>query len=152
MGCLKKILMGVGVLVVLAVIVVMVTNNGSATSQLAAVNVPISDINFTELDEVYQAGSKYTDIQKEETWKKYDGKKVKWTGAIADISETFGTLQLKVKMKEDTFTFDLAINMKDDQKEKALKLNVGDSVVFTGILDEWGTIMPITLSDGEITQ
>lgn len=152
MGCLKKILMGVGVLVVLAVIVAVVTGRGASTNQQAAANVPISDINFSELDEVYQAGSKYTDIQKEETWKKYDGKKVKWTGTIADISETFGTLQLKVKMKEDTFTFDLAINMKDDQKEKALKLNVGDSVVFTGILDEWGTIMPITLSDGEITQ
>lgn len=152
MGCLKKILMGVGVLVVLAVIVAVVTGRGASTNQQAAANVPISDINFSELDEVYQAGSKYTDIQKEETWKKYDGKKVKWTGTIADISETFGTLQLKVKMKEDTFTFDLAINMKDDQKEKALKLNVGDSVVFTGILDEWGTIIPITLSDGEITQ
>lgn len=152
MGCLKKILMGVGALVVLAVIGAVVASRGASTNQLAAVNVPISDINFTELDEVYQVGSKYTDIQKEETWKKYDGKKVKWTGAISDISETLGTLQLQVKMKEDTFTSDLLIRLKDDQKEKALKLNVGDSVTFTGILDEWGTLMPITLSAGEITQ
>lgn len=152
MGCLKKILMGVGALVVLAVIGVMISGRGGATNKTATANIPLSDISFTELDEIYQVGSKYTDIQKDENWKKYDGKKVKWSGTIAEISETFGTLQLQVKMKDDTFTSDLLIKLKEEQKDKALKLSVGDSVTFIGILDDWGTLMPITLSDGEIVQ
>jgi len=149
MGCLKKILIGVGVLVVLAVVASFFASPNT-TNQTPVADVPISEINFSELDEIYQAGSTYTNIQKDENWKKYDGKKVKWTGTISEISESFGNLNLQVKMKETTFVSDLIITLKEDQKDKALKLSVGDTVTFIGILDEWGTILPISLKDGEI--
>jgi hypothetical protein len=44
----------------------------------------------------------------------------------------------------------LLIRLNDDQKANALKLKKGDIVTFVGVLDEWGAIMPTTLSHGEI--
>ena len=45
---------------------------------------------------------------------------------------------------------DLLITLKDSEKDKAIKLSEGDSVTFIGILEDWGTLMPITLARGEI--
>ena len=53
-------------------------------------------------------------------------------------------------MDEDTFTSDLIIRLKESDKDRASQLLKGDRVTFSGTLDEWGTIMPITLDDGEI--
>ena len=51
-------------------------------------------------------------------------------------------------MNPDTWTSDLLIKLKDSQRSRATRLNKGDSV--TGILDNWGSILPITLKDAEI--
>lgn len=116
----------------------------------AAPYVSISDIRWSEIDAIYNLKSKYTDLQKDESWKQYKGKKVLWSGRVSSIAESLGNLDLQVKMNPDTFTSDLIIELKDSEKSKALGLKVGDSVRFTGILDAWGTLLPITLKDGEI--
>lgn len=64
---------------------------------------PISDITWYDINDIYNLQSDYTELQKKEHWKKYEGKKVKWTGEVSEMGETFGTLTLQIKMNPDTF-------------------------------------------------
>lgn len=112
---------------------------------------PISDIDWRLINAIYNLKYRKTDLQKDERWKEFKGRKVKWTGEVTSVGEsTFGGLELQVKMNPDTWTSDLLIELKASQRSRATHLNKGDSVTFTGILDSWGSILPITLKDGEI--
>jgi hypothetical protein len=93
--------------------------------------------------------SSYTDLQKKEAWKLYNGKKVLWSGTVTSVSDTFG-LTLQVKMRPTTFTSDLLISLEDAERSKALQLSEGQHVTFTGVLHDWGTLMPISLKHGQI--
>ena len=110
----------------------------------------LSSIAWSEVDAVFNLKSKNTDLQKDDAWKSYKGKRVRWSGTVSSVSESFGSLSLQVKMNPDTFTSDLLITLRDLQKSRALSLKKGDSVSFTGVLDRWGSLLPITLKDGEI--
>ena len=128
---------------------------GSASNEVAeeerrVEEVPISSLEWREIDEIYNLKSNYTNLQKEELWKKYKGKKVKWSGEVSSISDTFGSLSLQVKMNPDTFTSDLLITLDDKERANAISLKVDDSVTFTGILNDWGTLLPISLERGKI--
>ena len=128
----------------------------SAPSTASATSVATpqeSRISWREIDSIYNVSSKNTDLQKENLWKGYKGKRVTWSGEVVGVSEgLFGGLSLQVKMNRNTFTFDLLINLKKAEKAKASQLHQGDKVRFTGILSTWGSLLPITLDDGEIIQ
>lgn len=111
---------------------------------------PVSDLRWSTVDSVYNLKSKTTDLQKDERWKEFKGQKVRWTGTVSSVDESFGSLTLQIKMNSDTFTSDLLITLKDSERSKAMKFNKGHSVTFTGILNSWGTLLPITLKSGEI--
>jgi hypothetical protein len=113
-------------------------------------DVPLSSISWSEIDAIYNLKNKYTDLQKDESWKQYKGKKIRWSGTVSSVADSFGSLSLQVKMNPDTFTSDVLVTLKESQKSKALTLKEGDFVTFTGILDRWGSILPITLNEGEI--
>lgn len=124
--------------------------NPSANAQSSA-GIPLSYISWSELDAIYNVKSAYTDLQKDEYWKKYQGKKVRWTGTVKSISDSFGSLNLQLKMNSDTLLIaDVYVRLKNTERSKALKLHEGDSISFTGILGKWGSLLPITLNDGEI--
>jgi hypothetical protein len=76
---------------------------------------------------------------------------VQWSGRISEISEgLFGGLTLQVKMNSSTLISDLVIKLRNSEKEKASKLSKNRFVEFRGTLDSWGSILPITLKDGEL--
>lgn len=110
----------------------------------------LSTVTWAEVDDIYNLKSKSTDLQKDAAWKKYQGKRVKWNGTVTSVSDSFGSLSLQVKMNADTLTSDLLIKLKESQKSKALTLKKDDSVTFAGTLDKWGSLLPITLNEGEI--
>jgi hypothetical protein len=87
-----------------------------------------------------------------ELWKKYYGKKVKWSGNVSSISDSFGTQSLQVKINPHSFSSDVFVKLKDNERDKAIKLKEGDLVTFTGILDNWGTLVPVTLDHGKIVK
>lgn len=108
------------------------------------------DVTWAELDRVYNPRSKTTDLQKDEIWKQYKGRRVTWTGRVAEVSETFGDLGLQIRMNRNTLIADVIVSLKDSQRSRALALQQDDRVTFTGILESWGSLMPISLDDGEI--
>lgn len=113
--------------------------------------MPVSGITWDEVDSQYSVSSKLTDLQKEEKWKDFKGKKIQWSGKVAGVREgMMGGLILNVKMNPTTLTSDLSVTLKPDQKEKALALTEGSPVTISGILDTWGTLLDISIENGEI--
>jgi hypothetical protein len=172
-GCLRVFLIVVAVLfglfIILAIIGALVGPSGSQsnapvtaatsapeTNALATATVaaapPQRPISWREIDSIYNLRSKNTDLQKDEAWKRYKGKRVTWSGEVTSVSDGWTGLTLQVKMNPDTFTSDLLIKLKKVEKSKAAQLHQGDQVRFTGILRDWGSLMPITLDDAEIVQ
>lgn len=49
----------------------------NAESSLSSSFTPVSDISWSEVDGIYNSKSKETDLRKDETWKRYKGKKVR---------------------------------------------------------------------------
>jgi hypothetical protein len=123
----------------------------TTTTPQAAPAQPERPISWREVDAIYNLESKKTRLQKDALWSRFKGKKVRWTGKVSHMSEGwFGGLSMQVKMNRDTFTSDLIIDLDSSQKDRAMQFEEGDTVRFTGILREWGTLMPITIEDGEI--
>ena len=94
--------------------------------------------------------SEATELQKKEAWKKFNNQWVRWTGQVASVSETFGTLQLQVKCLKSTFTSDAIISFDDKWKSRLLALRKGDPVTFEAKLGRTGTILGLSLSEGKI--
>jgi hypothetical protein len=116
----------------------------------APVEIPISDISWQTIDAIYNVNSGETDLSKNEKWKEFQGKKVRWTGIVRAVADSMGSLTMQVKMNPDTVISDLIVYLEDSQRKNALLLKEGDSVTFTGILDEWGSILQTTLKHGVI--
>lgn len=113
---------------------------------------PISDVTWEEIDRIYNLKNQFTELQKKEHWKNYKGKKVKWSGKVSAVGETLGTLTLQVKLNPSTLTSDVLVRLKESERQKAVKLSQGAPVTLVGILDDWGSIMPVTLDHGEIVE
>ena len=123
----------------------------STQKTLASAPEPASSISWQQVDAIYNLKSDSTDMQKEDAWKRFKGKRVVWSGEVSEISTgMLGGLTLQIKMNSDTFTSDLLIRLKKSERDKAASLSKGSRVSFSGVLDNWGTILPITLNDGEI--
>jgi hypothetical protein len=113
----------------------------------------VSSISWSQVDAIYNVKSKTTDMQKEDAWKRFKGQRVVWTGEVSEVSSgMLGGVSLQIKMNPDTFTSDLIISMKKSERDKASSLSKGSRVTFSGVLNNGGTILPITLDDGEIVR
>ena len=112
-----------------------------------------SPISWREVDSIYNLRSNKTDLQKDEEWKRFKGQRVTWSGKVSAVSDGwFSGFTMQVKMNPDTLTSDLLIRLKESEKLKAIQLHEGDRVRFTGILNDWGSLLPITIHEGEIIQ
>jgi hypothetical protein len=125
--------------------------NSSSTSNSATAPA-VSSITWADYDKIYGVKSKTTDMQKEQSWKDFQGKRVAWSGEVAEVSNgTFGGLQVSIKMDKDTIISDINLELKKDYEDAASKLTKGSRLNFVGTLKSYGgAILPATLSDGEI--
>jgi len=81
----------------------------------------ISDVSWDTINYIYNLRSKYTDLQKDKEWTRFKGKRVKWTGQIRAISQSFGSVTMQVKMNPDTLTSDLIITLSRTQRNPKQK-------------------------------
>jgi hypothetical protein len=108
---------------------------------------------WEKFDSIFSISSKTSDFQKEEAWKEWKGKKVVWSGEVVEVSKSgwSNNLNLTVKMKHDTFTFDVSVHLNNDQKALALKLRKGANVKYSGNLQRYGgAVLPTELNNGKI--
>jgi hypothetical protein len=125
---------------------------GGTSSSSSYDSAPISDISWNTINEIYNLKSRYTDLQKDEEWNQFKGKRVTWAGRVASISQSLGSLTMQVKMNSDTFTSDVIVTLKNSERSKAERLRQGDAVTFIATLNRWGTLLPISMSEGEIVE
>jgi hypothetical protein len=129
---------------------------GNSTSDISIQNgnpvttPPISNISWGAINAIYNLKSTYTDLQKDQEWQVFKGKRVRWSGSVEAIADSFGSLTMQVKMNPDTFTSDVIITLRESERSKAAQLHQGDSVTFTATLDRWGTLVPLSMDDGVI--
>jgi hypothetical protein len=159
-GCLRAFLIICGVLVALFILLVIIgalvgPSRSGSTSSVSSTAAPTQEgppISWSEVDSIYNLKTKNTNLQKDEEWKRFKGKRVVWSGIVSGVSDDWSGFTLQVKMNPDTFTFDLLIHLNKSEKPKAVKLHEGDTVRFSGRLESWGTLMPVTLDDGQILE
>lgn len=111
----------------------------------------VSNVTWSEINRIYNLRSNATDAQKSALWDNYKGKVVEWEGEVSDIKEGyFSGYTLHIKMNKETLTSDLMIDLDDSQKNKVMSLTKGSRIRFRGKLKTWGSLLPITLEEGEI--
>lgn len=104
---------------------------------------------FEDLDTVFGKESALSDAQKDETWEKYKGKYVSWTGQIAykNLNVAAG-MRIGMTQKEKG---DVEVKTGMAKKDKILKFQEGETVLYTGKLAErCGGNSPYVLEDGDI--
>ncbi|MFO0795643.1 MAG: phospholipase D-like domain-containing protein [Candidatus Brocadiaceae bacterium] len=104
---------------------------------------------FAEIDNIFGIGSTLSSAEKDEAWKKYEGKYIRWEGQIVykNLNAVSG-LRVKVRQKDRG---DVEIRLSILQKDKALKFQDGESILYTGRLAKRGEgTSPYILEDGDI--
>jgi hypothetical protein len=140
------------ILIILFVILGCGGGQNSSSSANSDTAPAVSSITWADYDKIYGAKSKTTDMQKEQSWKDFEGKRVAWSGEVAEVSNgTFGGVNISIKMDKDTIISDIDLEVKKDYEGAASKLTKGSKISFVGTLKSYGgAILPATLSDGEL--
>ncbi len=108
----------------------------------------------TEYSKEFGLNSTYSDLQKDDRFNKmYKDKYVKWSGEVSEISDGgFTGLTAQVKCLPTSLTSDVLIHFPDTEKEKLMSYAKGATIKFEAKLDNWGTLLPSSLSNGLIIQ
>ena len=171
-----KILLGVlagGCLLVVLVVVVSCGLFGAglkkakekaAREEKRLAELPVSELAWDEIEKKFGPASGTTALQKQEAWKDYKGRKVRWTGTVLAVSQVLGTHTLQVRMNpgaklrslvvSDAF---VALKAGEDQKARALALAPQQQVTFVAVLDRQNVklgrrVALVTLKSGEIVE
>lgn len=119
----------------------------SSEKRAKKVVVP-SDITFEEVDDKFGIEGSMTDLQKEEAWKSYKNKCIEWTGSLAHLdSGVFGGINIGMKHKSTTLTYDVLISAPESQKSRLMKWKEGDTYTYRGRLKRYGEILGIVNID-----
>ncbi len=104
---------------------------------------------FEDMDNIFGKGSNLSDAQKDETWGKYKGKYVSWTGQIVYKNMNVASgLRIGIMQKEKG---DVEVKVGMAKKDKVLKFQEGETILYTGRLTERrGGDSPYILEDGDI--
>lgn len=104
---------------------------------------------FEDLDVLFGSDSSLSDIQKDEAWKKYEGKYVSWMGKIVYKNLNVASGLRIGMMQNEKRCVELKVGL--SKKDKVLKFQDGETVVYTGRLTaRCGNNFPYILEDGDI--
>ena len=107
-----------------------------------------SHISFVDFDAKFCAASRLTDLQKDNAFAELKGQRVSWQGIASYVSED----SVGIKEKASTATYDVLIEVREDQRYRLKHINEGAQVRFDGVLDSYGTVLPHGLSDGVVQE
>lgn len=91
-----------------------------------------------------------TDLQKQDLFnRQFKNNYVEWTGEISRISDKN---RVQVKHCPSTFTSDILVQMRDDQREKLLTFREGNLITYRAKLTRLGDILGLSATDGEVIE
>jgi hypothetical protein len=97
-------------------------------------DVPLSGIQWADINPQFSFGSSLTDIAKQELWKKYHGQKVQWDGVLSDIGFT-GIMTVTMLDFPSPSGREVHVQLIESEIPKAASLTKGSKVTFVGLLD-----------------
>ncbi len=104
---------------------------------------------FNDLDNIFSRTGSLSDAQKDEEWKKYEGKYVSWSGQILykNLNVASG-LRIVMTQKEKG---DVELKVSLTKKDTVLKFEDGETILYTGkLVKRRGNNSPYILEDGNI--
>jgi len=142
-GCLLLILLVVGGCALMGVGVkyaVEEVEKQEAERRAAYEKAAVSSISWAEIEPLFGPGSSGPLEKKVRLWKKYRGKKVKWSGTVKSVESRGGKVQVEVEMK-GRYTGAILVGFRKDQSSRVMKYRRGDNITFVAMLDEWGNVI-----------
>jgi hypothetical protein len=138
-GCLVLILAGLAVLVMAGSCAKRIGERIEA-EQARLEALEVSEIAWSDVESAFGPDSDATVLQKQEDWSAYRDRKVRWTGTVVTAGEVLGMTGVFVRMSDkprlrEIVMSDVLLKLKPGEKEKALALEEGDRVTFTGVLE-----------------
>lgn len=104
---------------------------------------------FEDLDTIFGDKSNLTDNQKEDVWKRYEGKYVSWIGQIIYKNLTAAS-GLRMRMEQENKKY-VEVKIGSSKKNKILKFQDGETILYTGRLSaRCKDTDPYILEDGDI--
>ncbi len=137
---------------ILVIAIIIGVNGQSEETPSSPVEKEWVGISCVEFHEIFGLNSNLSDLQKDEKFKEYKNKWVKWEGEVSSVDETFGKLQLQVKCLKSTFVSDAIATFPDSAKEKLLGFQKGDSVNFSGQLASWSAVLATSVRNAQIIE
>ncbi len=123
--------------------------------------IPLSDIQWRDVGPIYGSDSNKTELQKDQAWARFEGKKVRWSGEVGDVETMFGVLSINVIMPkysgnpilDSIKSTDVYVFLQDDQDLKASNYSPGSRITFEGILSDWSDLdNTVTVDDAIIIE
>ena len=95
-----------------------------------------------------------TSLQKHDQFEReFENQYVQWTGIVSSIMEIGSNrYALTVKHCASTFTSDITINMREEERSRLLNYREGDRVTYHAKLIRSGDILGISASDGQLIE
>lgn len=104
---------------------------------------------FEDLDRIFGKGSNLSDAQKDKAWEKYKGKYVSWMGQIVHKNLNVASGLRVMMMQKESGDVELKFGLA--KKEKVLKFQDGETILYTGkLVERRGILSPYILDDGDI--
>lgn len=108
------------------------------------------DLSCEEFSRTFGTDKKLSDLQKDELFKQYDGKYVRWTAKVGEISSFLGTLKAQIKCLPTTLVLDATVAFEDSERDALMALRKDQRFKFEARLDRYGSIIGHSLSQGRV--
>lgn len=89
-----------------------------------------------------------TELQKKEAWKQFQGTSIEGSGVIKEIS---GNL-VRLEHPKNRYENGASISFKDSERDLLSKLKTGDSIRFSGRLDDYSNSEGLIVGDAVLSQ
>jgi hypothetical protein len=120
-------------------------HNAAAPQQMAFITESCDQVS-----RAISAGSPLSDLQKDEFWKRFDGRAFRWELLVTEVSsDMLGgyTVQYKCARNSPSLVQDIQIKYPDSQREFVLSLQKGAAYRVSGILRSQSTLLGMTADD-----
>ena len=143
------------ILVVGAVVLLPSLTKDNANNRKPPANLPPvesgPEFTFAQVNGKFVSpSSRLSNMQKEEAWKTYKGKRVEWQGEVTEVRKSFGTTSIHLRHLQTTPDADVIVNLRKDQSQRAMQVRKGDILTYQGTLSLYGSLFGLTLDDGVI--
>ena len=116
-----------------------------------------SSVEYTDTDldtlilEFVSDYSDYTDLQKEEEFKKYKGKSLKSLGLVKEIDTVMlsDSLVVRIFNPENQYLTGATIYFDESEKSKLLAIEKYDEISFEGEISDYGSLMGIIIRNAK---